>query len=140
MAATRTVKLVDGYVQKWPREIFERVEDEKPRKPLIAKSLDMLNTSGVYVLYNNNEPCYVGKATNIRRRLNAHANAVNSRLYRGWNCFSAFFVRDTKQMAEVEGILIAAMPTANGARPRLPKHKVPLPVRRIMKSLRSQHR
>jgi hypothetical protein len=45
-----------------------------------------------------------------------------------WNFFSAFAVDDSKQRDELEGVLIAALPTANnGAKPRLKKARLPSP-------------
>jgi len=38
-----------------------------------------------------------------------------------WNFFSAFVIRNERLMSQLEGVLIAAMPTANGESPKLPK-------------------
>jgi hypothetical protein len=46
--------------------------------------------------------------------------------------FSAFAVEDKKQRDELEAILIAAMPTANSARPKLQKEKMPNEVAQLL--------
>jgi hypothetical protein len=45
---------------------------------------------------------------------------------------SAFAVEDKNQRDELEAILIAAMPTANSAKPRLPKEKMPREVLELL--------
>jgi hypothetical protein len=42
-----------------------------------------------------------------------------------WNYFSALAVKNKNLRNELEAILIAAMPTVNSAKPRLPKEKMP---------------
>src|ERR1039458_1248276 len=66
-----------------------------------------------------------GKAELLWKRLDAHANQSTDRYYNFWNFFSAFVVRDKKYLAEVESILIAAMPTANSSIPRMTRIKMP---------------
>jgi len=61
----------------------------------------------------------------LRNRLWAHARKPASRYYHFWNFFSAFAVEDKKQRDELEAILIAAMPTANSAKPKLQREKMP---------------
>jgi len=58
------------------------------------------------------------------------------RYYNFWDMFSAFAVPDKKGRDELEGILIAAMPTANGSKPRLSKERLPEEVAALMKKLR----
>jgi len=45
-------------------------------------------------------------------------------------------IEDPKLRSAVEGILIAAMPTANGANPKLPKERMPKEVRKLLRELR----
>jgi hypothetical protein len=121
----------------WPRELFDCVdEDGKAGRPKLAKSLDVIRHPGVYVLYRDDKPVYIGKAKNILGRLYSHASDVNSRLYNSWSFFSAFVVQDPVHRSQLEGILIASMPTANGARPSLPRQSMPLEVRSLMKKMR----
>jgi hypothetical protein len=60
----------------------------------------------------------------------------DTRYYYFWNFFSAFVVLDRAKRDEVEGILISAMPTANSARPKLPKEKLPKEVIEMVRKIR----
>src|SRR5690348_15472097 len=113
----QTNVLVTKYVRMWPREIFDRVDVIGKGK---NRRLTELKKAGVYILYRDDEPYYVGQADNMRGRIWSHATDPISRLYHFWNFFSAFVVEDPALRSELEGVLIAAMPTANGANPKLP--------------------
>lgn len=119
---------VSLYARMWPREVF----DCKRGKSGIVRELDILSKSGVYVLYRDDLPYYVGKATLLRKRLWSHANRPNSKYYNHWNYFSVFAVEDKLFRSQLEGVLIAAMPTANGARPRIRKAQLPPDVRKLL--------
>ena len=92
----------------------------RSREPLV-ESLRLLDGPGVYVLYGDDVPYYVGKGDRLRARMRHHADRPGSRYYNFWNFFSAFAIKDENTRDEIEGILIAAMPTANGVKPKLPK-------------------
>ena len=112
--------ITEGYVRMWPRAVFEKIppEDGAGRKTVLARSLDFLNGPGVYVLYRDDRPHYVGQAERLRSRLRSHARKPDSRYYHFWNFFSAFAVDDANMRNELEAILIATMPTAaNSAKP-----------------------
>ena len=87
----------------------------------MVKKLDILSKPGVYVLYRDDTPYYVGKAKRLRSRLWSHAIQPTSRYYNFWNYFSVFAVDDAKTQGRLEGILIAAMPPAKGAKPTMKK-------------------
>ena len=91
----------------------------------MARGLEFLNKPGVYVLYRDDEPYYIGQADKLRRRLWNHARRPESRYYHFWNFFSAFAVEDTAHRDELEGVLIASMPTANSAKPKLRRERMP---------------
>jgi len=133
MARKRT-GIVTGYARMWPREIF----DAKDGKQLLAGQLDFLKEKGVYILYRDEHPYYIGKsADSLFIRLRNHAIKPQARYYNFWNMFSAFAVPDQKGRDELEGILIAAMPTVNSAKPKLIKMKFPAPVVRLVKKIRA---
>jgi hypothetical protein len=116
--------IVKEYARMWPREVFYL--SEKGKRGHLAKGLELLSQhGGVYVLYREGVPYYVGKATRLYDRLWAHACQPGARYHNFWNHFSAFVIEGRRQMNQVEGILIAAMPTANGARPALKKAPMP---------------
>lgn len=132
-------KLVIRYARMWPRTIFDLFddpEDGKRKKKLAIHRITDLQRSGVYVLYIDDTPYYIGKATVLFKRLHDHANKFTDRYFNLWNYFSAFVV-DKKDMSEVEGILIAAMPTANSAAPRIPQAQIPIDLRKILREART---
>ena len=131
--------IVTQYVRMWPREVFDRVAtiEEGAHRQLLVKGLDVLSNPGVYILYRDDEPYYIGKTKDgMWHRIWAHANQPGKRLYLFWNFFSAFVINDPKLRTAVEGILIAAMPTANSANPKLPKERMPQPVRDLLREMR----
>ena len=133
--ATKRSGIVTGYAHMWPREVFDAKDGSKPA---LAKQLKFLTTQkGVYVLYRDENPHYIGKsADSLFSRLHLHAVNPKMRHYNFWNFFSAFAVPDKKGRDELEGILIAAMPTANSSSPRLNKEKLPKEVAALMKRIR----
>jgi hypothetical protein len=66
----------------WPREMFDHLDPDGTRKnTTLAKSVVFLNRPGVYILYRDDVPYYVGKAERLRRRLWAHAMKPEARYY-----------------------------------------------------------
>jgi len=59
---------------------------------------------------------------------------AKKRYYNFWDKFSAFAVPDEKGRNELEGILIAAMPTANSSKPKLMKERMPKEVSDLLKA------
>ena len=104
------------FFRMWRRALFHM----KQGQDILRKSL---NSPGVYILYRNDEPYYIGKTGKpLIKRLKAHALKPNARRYNFWNYFSAFEIGDPSHRDEIEAILISAMPTAaNGARPKIPR-------------------
>lgn len=118
------LKVPFKYARMWPRELFYRrlpkpraVVGSKKNPPArtqwLYKTMDLLAQPGVYVLYMDGVPYYVGQTEDLRSSLAAHARVPQSHYFRHWNYFSAFAV-DRKDLDPIEAILIAAMPTANG--------------------------
>jgi hypothetical protein len=65
-------------------------------------------------------------------RIRDHANITADKFHNLWNFFSAFEVRNGPDRDEIEAVLIAAMPTANSANPRI--HPLALP-RKVIDAL-----
>ncbi len=117
----------------WPREIFD-IRDG--RKLVFRREPDLLKP-GVYVLYRDDHPYYIGKTSGeLFQRVWNHANQPRDKFYHFWNFFSVFVVENKKLRDEVEGILIAAMPTANSANPKIPKMPLPAEVARTLRRIR----
>jgi hypothetical protein len=117
------------YARMWPREIFDCERE-------FARELEVLDKSGVYVLYRDDIPYYIGQAAKLRRRLWQHANVAGSRYYNFWNFFSVFVPKEENRIGELEAILIAAMPTANSSQPRLLKEKFPPKANALLRRIR----
>ena len=123
-----TVHLRDfKFLRMWPRRLF-KTKDGRRR----IKQVDALQRPGVYVLYKGDEIYYVGKATKrLFTRLHDHSNMVTDEYYAHWDYFSAFALAGTasnpgQRLAELEAILIAAMPRAvNRSRPRFERVRIP---------------
>jgi hypothetical protein len=125
--------IVNAYAQVWPRTVF----DIKAAGKLAKDVREALCDPGVYVLFREDQPYYVGKTSRaLFDRLWNHANQPADRYYNFWNFFSVFAVAGKKHRDEVEGILIAAMPTANSASPRFPRIELPARVGRLLKRRR----
>lgn len=136
MPTRKRTRLLKNYMRLWPREIFDREDVIGTRK---RRGLPELAVPGVYVLYRDDEPFYVGQARDsMRGRISSHATRPTARRYHLWNYFSAFHIEDKDDRADVEGILIAAMPTANSANPKLPKERTPRAVQKLFRELRTR--
>ncbi len=137
----RKNQIVEEYAHMWPREVFDcLVPDENSKKKRkLVRGLELLDKPGVYVLYRDDVPYYVGQAIRLRGRMKSHASVPGARYHNFWNFFSAFVIPDQRRRNEIEGILIAAMPTANSAKPRLKKAKFPLAVRKMVRNIRRNY-
>ena len=124
-------KIVTQYARMWPREVFDAMEENK----LLLKEVKDLQQPGVYILYRDDVPYYVGKTVKLYSRLHDHANKSTDRYFNFWNYFS-FFVVAAKHVDEVEGVLIASMPTANSAIPRIKQITLPKPLAKILRQAR----
>jgi predicted GIY-YIG superfamily endonuclease len=141
-------QILGQYARMWPRDVFYRLVPKAAKKgeqkkgrggsKLLFREIDLLKESGVYILYRDDVPYYIGQATKLRLRLREHACAKDSRYYNFWNYFSAFVVKDENHRNQVESILIAAMPTANSAKPRMKKESLPVGVRKMIREIESK--
>lgn len=123
--------IVSRYARMWPREVFN------VRGLAKEKELDILADPGVYILYRDDVPYYIGKAKRLRSRLFSHARRPGSKYDLFWNYFSVFVVKEPEHRAQVEAMLIAAIPTANAAKPWLERQPYPDQVRRLLRTSRT---
>ena len=122
-------KILLGYTGIWPREALEAPE---LRKEVEAK----LGQPGVYVLYRDEVPFYVGQAAKtLWRRLYSHAMNPVDTYYFLWNFFSAFKVPGN-HIDEAEAMLIGAVPAANSSKPKIEPIKLSRPARNALKAIR----
>jgi hypothetical protein len=139
-------KLTSEFIQMWPREIFHtkaaKREGRKGSPPLLARECVALKNPGVYILYRDDRPFYIGQTQlkSLFSRIRSHAITPQSRRYLFWNYFSAYAVekQNARYIDELEAILIAAMPLvlSNSARPKLRKAKMDAPVLSLIRRLR----
>lgn len=143
-------QILSQYARMWPREVFYRLaptettnktkgatKAKKGKKTprLLFRHIELLAKPGVYVLYRDGVPYYVGQAKKLRSRLWQHACAPDTRYYNFWNFFSAFVVENEGDRNDIESILIAAMPTANSAKPKIKRESLPVGVRRMVREI-----
>ncbi len=136
------MELVEKYARSWPRAVFDYViSDPGKRVRFLAKELPILRQPGVYVLYRDDIPYYIGKAGNwLWHRLETHARKPDDAYINYWNYFSVFVIHDAAQRDAVEAILIAAFPTANNAKPKLNTEKLPAEVVQLWRQQRNVRR
>ena len=132
--ARRARYIVSKYAKTWPRAVFD-IKEEGQYAHSIKKAL---SEPGVYVLYREDRPYYIGKTSGpLFDRIWAHANRPHDRYYNFWNFFSVFLVPASRHRDEVEGILIAGIPTANSAQPRFRKLELPAAIGRLLRKQRA---
>jgi hypothetical protein len=126
--------MVERFISMWPREVWDIVEQGD--RTLFLKQVPELQEPGVYVLYRDDVPHYIGQARVLYRRLHDHANKSTDRYFNFWNFFSAFVVSNESYVPDIERILIAAMPTANSSMPKINRVKMPDFVGRRIREIR----
>ena len=87
--------IVEEYARMWPREVFDCLVPNKNdgRRVILGKGLELVNQPGVYVLYRDDIPYYIGQARKPRHRLWLHAGSPGARYGNFWNYFLS--VRDS---------------------------------------------
>lgn len=88
----------------------------------------------MYVLYQNDQPYYIGKATDsLFKRVSQHDARMRGGYHHPWNFFSAFVVPEKRHLRDVEAILIAASPSKNKSKPRIKPIKIPRQVDKVLR-------
>jgi len=140
----KQTNLISNFIRMWPRAIFntpEKIEGHRGKQPSIAMTIEELKRPGVYILYRDDVPFYVGKTEGkLFDRLWQHANSVGGLRTYSWNYFSAFIIEKPGYIDEVEAILISAMPSiiSNSSKPKLIKVKMGPSTRKLMRELRGK--
>lgn len=120
------MNIINEHCHMWPRDVYHfRRNDEKSKVVDEVKNA-LQGKPGLYVLFRDDVPYYVGRANCLFSRVRDHALDLDSSYCRFWNYFSAFMVSNQEQMAELEALLIAVTSTGvNGEKPEL-SGRIPL--------------
>jgi hypothetical protein len=78
---------------------------------------DLTGTSpGIYALYDDGELYYVGKSTDLRKRVKHH---LRDRHYAAWSHFSLYLVRRAEHIGEIESLIVRiSNPKGNRVKPK----------------------
>ena len=77
------------------------------------------NKPGVYALYDEKELYYVGRASDLAKRVNHHLKDRHSAL---WTHFSVYFTKKVQYANDIEAVIISiAQPKGNKVKPKLGK-------------------
>ena len=128
----RAKKIVTEYIKMWPREVYDI---KHGRGPLPSLKHALHQKTGVYVLYRDEKPYYIGQAKgSLWRRIRNHALNPNAKYYNHWKYFSVFVIPDKRHISEIEGVLIAALgeSVANSARMRIKRIRLPRDAKNIL--------
>ncbi|MFH1422856.1 MAG: hypothetical protein ABIH42_09125 [Planctomycetota bacterium] len=90
-----TRSLLINRIEKVSKKVFKEHYD------LITKLIG--NSYGIYALYDGAELYYVGKSTELRRRVKHH---LRDRHYANWTHFSLYLVRKAEHIHEIESLLV----------------------------------
>jgi hypothetical protein len=125
-------RIVTRYARMGPREVF----DIRRNGDFLEKVKAELEKPGVYVLYKDEEPHYIGKTGgSLGGRIHDHTKSTD-KLYNFWNHFSAFEIVTEGDRDVIEAVLIASMPTANSANPKFAPIGLPKEVTDVLSKRR----
>jgi hypothetical protein len=143
-ASGETARYIQNTARRWPRDIFDCIVSVPGRRAsyLVAEpELSILKEPGVYILYRDDEPFYIGKSDgSLLSRLSVHANRHGGPYTYFWNYFSVFAIDDPLIRTIIESVLIAAIPkAANSAKPKLRRTPMPGKVVRLIRNGRERY-
>jgi len=111
---------------------------ENVSKDVFRKHYDLItklvgSSPGIYCLYDTSELYYVGKSTDLRRRVKHH---LRDRHLASWTHFSLYLVRKAEHIDEIESLLVRiANPEGNK---RIPKGRIGSAMLKQLKALVKQ--
>ena len=102
-------RIITHKLERLSKKIFERYKKEV---------LQYIGSKpGVYALYDERELYYVGRASDLARRVNDHLKDRHSAL---WTRFSVYLVKKSQYANDIESVVISiADPKGNKAKPNL---------------------
>lgn len=100
--------LITDRVEGISKDVFKRYFSEITK--LIGSS------PGIYALYDEDQLYYVGKSTDLKKRVKQH---LRDRHYASWTHFSLFLIRKVDHINEIESLLIRiSNPKGNSTKPK----------------------
>ena len=95
-------------LEKISKDIFKKYPEELS---------DLIGSShGVYALYDENELYYVGRASDLKRRIRQH---LKDRHYAQWTHFSLFLTNKSAYINDIESVIISiSNPKGNKVKPK----------------------
>ena len=68
-------KIVSSYARVWPREVFEKFPPAEGtgKQKIMAKAVSFLDGPGVYILYRDDQPYYIGQAQKLSQGCQSRA-------------------------------------------------------------------
>ena len=100
--------IITESLEKVSRDVFKRYSSE------ITELIG--NSPGIYALYDSSTLYYVGKATDLKRRVKRH---LVDRHVASWTHFSLYLVQKAEQIHDIESLVIRiANPDGNRAVPK----------------------
>jgi hypothetical protein len=100
--------LITHRLEKISKDVFEKYSSQ------ITQIIG--DKTGVYALYDEEDLYYVGKATDLKRRIKQH---LKDRHFAQWTHFSLYIMKRAEYVNEIESILIRiSSPKGNKVKPR----------------------
>lgn len=105
--------LIKGALERVPSSAFEIF---RPEIETIAR-----DASGIYALYKNNKPYYIGLAKNLNGRILSHLE--RDRHVGKWDKFSIYIIKRVKYLKDLETLLLrVSKPKGNKLKGGIPKN------------------
>lgn len=107
-ATSKSQSLVIDRIENVSKDVFQEYYEQ------ITELIG--NSPGIYALYDGTDLYYVGKSTDLRKRVKIH---LKDRHLASWTHFSLYLVRDAEHIHEIESLLVRiANPKGNRVIPK----------------------
>ena len=105
----KTKSIIEGHLEKIGSNVFDSYSS-------VIKEL-IKGNQGIYALYKKDHLYYVGLASNLKNRINAH----NKDKHQGkWTHFSLYIIRNEEHIKEIESLVLRiAYPKGNSVKGKL---------------------
>ena len=109
----KTKSIITGYLEKIGSNVFDDYSS------VITELIK--GHQGIYALYKKDRLYYVGLASNLKRRINAHKKDKHQGK---WTHFSLYIIRQEDHIKEIESLILRiSYPKGNSVRGKLHQSK-----------------